>query len=242
MTSTWMTDVRSLAVRLEVCLSEAQSRWLAQAQNRVREVPPAIVELLPAAGRQVGRGMLSPWDDPDDPLAWTLADAARALLLAAMGTMAHEHLGDLYRHGDRAERRSVLLALPFLPTAQTTARIVTDALRCDDTALVAAVMHPHNLALLHEPLREQAVLKCLFVGIPLRRLQIHVTPRLSAMLARYADERAAAGRDVPADIWPLIQRPTAEVAARAAEMHPEAPAQGGAAREALEEALDTLRT
>lgn len=227
---------RSLAVRLDVRLTGEQSRWLSAARERVHDDPGAIRTLFPAVGRQVGREHLNPWADPRDPRAWTFDDTARVLLLIAMGPPARDHIAELYRHGDRAERRGVVRALPYLEDCPAATAIVERTLRCDDAQLVAAVLHPHTLARMHQDTLAQAVLKCVFIGVPLHGVDIPVTPALSAMLARYAHERVAAGRDVPADVWPLIQRhpPTGELAALADELdHPD-PARRGAARRALE--------
>ena len=55
----------------------------------------------------------------------------------------------------------------------------------------------------------QAVLKCLFTGVPLTavdRLDERADDDLLAMVASYADERTAAGRDIPADALALLDR------------------------------------
>jgi hypothetical protein len=53
------------------------------------------------------------------------------------------------------------------------------------------------------------VLKCLFTGVPLSavaRLAERTDDQLLAMVAAYADERTAAGREVPADAVALLDR------------------------------------
>jgi hypothetical protein len=79
-----------------------------------------------------------------------------------------------------------------------------------------------------------------FVGVPLAALPDEATgrttPTLSRRLAAYVLERVAAGRDVPLDVWPLVEvhPPADELAAIEAELdHPVA-----SRREAAAAALD----
>ena len=51
---------------------------------------------------------------PADVHAWTIDDAARMLMLVALGDAAEAELAELYRYGDAAERRGLLRALPYL--------------------------------------------------------------------------------------------------------------------------------
>lgn len=180
--------------------------WLEE-KIEAAEDPAVVATVFPAVGRKVGRGTLDPASDPDDVHAWTLDDAGRALLLLAAGDGVGEQLDDLYRHGDAAERRGVLRALPLLPVGDSALWIVEDALRTNDARLVAAAMGPYSFAHLDDAALAQAVLKCVFVGIPvspLGDLEDRVTPDLSRMLAGYVHERIAAGRDVPAEVWTII--------------------------------------
>ncbi|MET8463109.1 EboA domain-containing protein, partial [Micromonospora zamorensis] len=58
----------------------------------------------------------------------------------------------------------------------------------------------------------QAVLKCVFSGVPLAAvadLDTRADGELAAMLAALAAERHAAGRDLPADATDLLDRLTA---------------------------------
>lgn len=181
--------------------------WLEEKTGDAAEDPGVVEIAFPAVGRKVGRGTLDAASDPDDVHAWTLDDAARVLLLLAVGDEVGGLIGDLYRHGDAAERRGVLRALPFLPVGGSALRVVEDALRTNDARLVAAAMGPYAFAHLDDPALAQAVLKCVFVGIPvspLRGIEDRATPDLSRMLAAFVHERIAAGRDVPAEVWAII--------------------------------------
>jgi hypothetical protein len=185
---------------------------------------------FPAVGRRVGRGPLSTGTRDAGPLfAWTVDDAARVLLLDALGAHLDEELEDLYRHGDSAERRAVLRGIGRLVDESAPAvagALVEDALRTNDPRLVAAALSPWAVRHLDGHMLRQGVLKCVFLGIPLaglEGLQERADPELARMLAEYVHERVAAGRDVPADVWPFIDRhpPTAQLAAIMGELdHP----------------------
>lgn len=148
---------------------------------------------------------------------WTVDDAGRALLLLSAGGGVWGELEDLYRFGDAAERRAVLRSLALLPRADATTpvpgtedvglKLVEDAIRSNDPRLILAALGPYALERLDEDALNQAVLKCVFVGVPLTALDgvaERTSPSLSRMLAGYMLERVAAGRDVTPDIWPLI--------------------------------------
>lgn len=144
-------------------------------------------------------------------------DAAReALLLAVPGETAHVVglVRRLYEQGDAAERRAVLLALPALDAEGRMNRIgdaalpiVRDALRTNDTRLVAAALTAYAAAHLDDDAWRQAVLKVLFTGIPVDRVA-GLADRSDAELARmvrdYAAEREAAGRAVPPEAYVVL--------------------------------------
>jgi hypothetical protein len=81
------------------------------------------------------------------------------------------------------------------------------------------------------------VLKCVFVGVPITPLHgLHrVTPDGARMLAALVHERVAAGRDVPAEVWIVIDRhpPEDEIAAIVAELDSPYDDRRGAAERAL---------
>ncbi|MEU1803631.1 EboA domain-containing protein [Streptomyces sp. NPDC019937] len=144
-----------------------------------------------AAGRHCGRGR-------------ELTDATRVLLLTAARPDVPT-LTRLYTHGTAAERRAVLLSLPHLDPGPDALPLVEDALRTNDTRLVAAAVGPYAARHLDAHGWRQAVLKCLFTGVPLDAVaewpaRARGDAELARMLTDYARERTAAGRDVPADL------------------------------------------
>ncbi|WP_249998118.1 EboA domain-containing protein [Actinoplanes sp. M2I2] len=157
--------------------------------------PGDVPALFPAAARRYGREPLTE--------GWTTDEAARALMLAAVPP-AEVH--EIYRYGDTAEKLAVLKALPLLPIGDSAVPLLEDALRTNDTRLVAAALGPYAEHLGQEAWR-QAVLKCVFMGVPLRLvhgLPERADPELRAMLSAFAAERHAAGRDMPPDALALL--------------------------------------
>jgi hypothetical protein len=201
-------DHDTLASALDRRLDDSGRTWVADTSQRVSENPGVIATVFPAVGRSVGRGALEADATAGDVHAWTLDDAARVLLLVALGTNVESQIQLLYRHGDGAERRGVLRALPFIELDRATGlALVDDAMRTNDVGLIAAAMGPYAAEHLDNAAYAQGVLKCVFVGVPLGGVpgtHERDTPGLAAMLGRYVHERIAAGRSVPADVWPLI--------------------------------------
>ncbi|MBY8882385.1 EboA domain-containing protein [Actinacidiphila acidipaludis] len=133
------------------------------------------------------------------------AAAARVLLLHTARPPAAT-VARLYRHGSAAERLAVLRALPYLElTGQEGLPLVEDALRTNDTRLIAAALGPYAAAHLPAHAWRHAVLKCLFTGVPVTAVAALAQRaagdgELARMLADFAAERTAAGRDVPDDL------------------------------------------
>ncbi|GAA5145544.1 EboA domain-containing protein [Nocardioides marinquilinus] len=165
---------------------------------------------FPAAAREIGRSPAT-----TDPGAERVEDDVRGRLLEALargadGATVDREVHDLYRFGDADERRAVLRGLHRVepaPAEGWAADLVHDALRTNDPRLVAAALGPYGAAVLDDDAWRQAVLKCLFVGVPVdlvHGLDARVDDRLLTMIASYADERRAAGREVPADAERLL--------------------------------------
>lgn len=187
-----------------------QDDRLAAAERRVRDRPSAIHEEYPLAGRHPVRH----GTDPDALVFGTDDDRARARLLAVLAEVLpagelERETERLYRHGDDAERRGVLRALPVLPasSARLGLALVADGLRSNDPRLVAAAMGPFAAAHLDQPAWRQGVLKCLFVGVPLAAvadLARRADAELLRMARDLAEERRAAGREIGPDLRALL--------------------------------------
>ncbi|GJF24528.1 EboA domain-containing protein [Streptomyces sp. HO565] len=180
-------------------LDGAARAWLDQALDEATAHPGAhgpisVWELrLAEAGRRCGHAH---------------ADAARVLILHAAHADAAV-LSRVYAQGTADERRAVLLALPHLVPGPDALPLVEDALRTNDTRLVAAALGPYAARHLDAHQWRHAVLKCLFTGVPVDQVadlerRAGADTELARMLADYAAERTAAGRPVPDDLHRVL--------------------------------------
>ncbi|MFF2848903.1 EboA domain-containing protein [Streptomyces sp. NPDC058001] len=190
-----MTASRAAVLRdqLGAALPDPARAWLDRATQAATAADASWELRFAEAGRRCG---------PEH------ADAARVLLLHTAHADTHT-LARLYDQGTAAERRAVLLALPDLATGPDALPLVEDALRTNDTRLVAAAVGPYGAAHLDPHAWRHAVLKCLFTGVPVaavadlaRRAQGDA--ELARMLRDYASERTAAGRPVPDDLHHVL--------------------------------------
>ncbi|MCK0116730.1 EboA domain-containing protein [Isoptericola sp. S6320L] len=180
---------------------------LAALVEEVRHDPAALPLASARAARVVGRG---PGLD-----GRRIEDVARSrLLVTACEAVGPDGAADVvaaqYAVGDADERRAVLMALPELADrgiGDGAVPVVLDALRTNDTRLVAAAMGPYAAAHLPADAWRHGVLKCLFTGVPLAAvadLDVRRDAELDRMVRAFAEEREAAGRDVPADAHRLL--------------------------------------
>ncbi|WP_416969975.1 EboA domain-containing protein [Streptomyces sp. 4F14] len=142
------------------------------------------------------------------------------------------------RHPVPRVRRTLLDAAPDDRLGDLALSLVREALRGNDNSVIEAALGAYAAARLPDAEYRQAVLKCVFYDIPLDRLyglDARADRELARMLADFAHERIAAGRTVPADVWPLVRAHTAlakSLAARARDLagtRPEAAARALAA-------------
>ncbi|MGW4202984.1 EboA domain-containing protein [Streptomyces sp. NPDC004726] len=192
---------------LRARLPAAAHAWLSKATAVVTDHPDRVDTLLAVAGRACGRGPL-----PGGPAApaWSTDDAVRVLLLTALPCRGDELAGlliRLYRYGDAAERRGVLRSLCFFGAPHALGAravpLVEDALRTNDARLVTAALGDYARRHLDAPAFHHALLKCVFLGIPLAAVAPPPepdAPELLRMLGDCAAERRAAGRPVPPDV------------------------------------------
>ncbi|QNS03210.1 EboA domain-containing protein [Streptomyces xanthii] len=191
------TTVTALRAHLDAALTEPARDWLDQALAAARSTTGTASQAwetrFAEAGRRTGQDN---------------ADATRVVLLHAAGadtTTLHR----LYTEGTAAERRAVLHALPHLVPGPEGLPLVEDALRTNDTRLVAAAVGPYAAAHLPAHHWRHAVLKCLFTGVPVDAVaelprRAHGDAELARMLGDFAAERTAAGRAVPEDLHRVL--------------------------------------
>ncbi|WP_055571420.1 EboA domain-containing protein, partial [Streptomyces prasinopilosus] len=189
------TPLAELHRLLGARLDTAARAWLDRAMDEAAAHPGthgplSVWELrLAEAGRRCGAAH---------------ADAARVLILHAARADT-EALTRVYDQGTADERRAVLHALPHLVPGPGARPLVEDALRTNDTRLVAAAVGPYCARHLDAHAWRHAVLKCLFTGVALDRVadlarRARGDAELARMLGDHADERTAAGRPVPEDL------------------------------------------
>ncbi|MGC5542174.1 EboA domain-containing protein [Streptomyces griseus] len=136
------------------------------------------------------------------------ADSVRSLLLVE-ARASLPSVTRLYEQGTAAERRAVLLTLHLLDLGDTALPLVEDALRANDTRLVAAAVGPYAADHLDAHAWRHAVLKCLFTEVPVAAVarladRARGDAELARMLDDFAAERTAAGRTVPEDLRTVL--------------------------------------
>ncbi|MFF0162022.1 EboA domain-containing protein [Streptomyces sp. NPDC005263] len=189
------TQLSDLHHHVATGLDEAARAWLDQALDEAAARPGtngpiSVWELrLAEAGRRCG---------PQH------ADAVRVLILHAARADL-DAVSRVYAQGTAAERRAVLYALPHLVPGPEALPLVEDALRTNDTRLLAAAVGPYAARHLPAHAWRHAVLKCLFTGVPVAEVseldrRARADSELARMLHDYAEERTAAGRPVPEDL------------------------------------------
>jgi hypothetical protein len=212
----------SHSLRAALCAGGAAGiDWLDEATAAVAaaaadQVADALARPFAGARRRVGDAPLS---DLGPSLAtacgtiatagWRRDDTARAcLLLRALdtGTEPSMLVDALFRGGDERERASLIKALCLLPEPARALATARAAGRTNSMLLYAALAldNPYPACCYDERDFNQVILKCLFNGLPISRvigLPARANPSLSRMCEDYHDERIAAGRSVPADIW-----------------------------------------
>ena len=202
-----MTEIRPLADddTIRGALDERAQAQLDALTAEVAEDPSRLGRVFPEAARKTWRGPLAGADDV------LVEDAVRVSLVRAAGRSLDpepllSELREVYRYGDSDEKRAVLHALSGTPEDVDGSDILLDALRTNDTRLVAAAMGPHSDRLDDDAWR-QGVLKCLFTGVPVASvtgLARRADRELAEMVQRYRREREAAGRDVPPDVQVVL--------------------------------------
>lgn len=232
-------------------LNPAARAWLDESVTRINGKPTAIRALFPAVRRRCGSVRLDGH--------WTVDEAARAVLLTALPLTGDELAAEItgvFRHGDPAEQRAVLRALPLLdgddvagdPAELLHDRalpLVREALRGNDNSLIEAALGEYGASRLTDAEYRQAVLKCVFCEIPLDRiagLDVRADLELARMLTDFAYERVAAGRDVPTDVWRVTGATPDLVERLTAESRATVPARREAAARALKALHDTTTT
>lgn len=147
-----------------------------------------------------------------DPRGWSLADAARILLLIELSRRENAFaavFGDLCRTADVSEAIAFYRGLPLYARPDELEAQAAEGARSNMQSVFEAVAHrnPYPREEFDEPRWNHMILKALFIGsalAPIQGLDERANPRLAAMLLDYAHERWAAGRAVSPELWRCV--------------------------------------
>ncbi len=147
------------------------------------------------------------------PKAWSVDQAARALLLLSLpqaetGSM-NELFEKLYATAGMAEAVALHQTLPLLGHGERYEYWALEGVRSHITAVFNAVAlwNPYPARQFDQATWNQLVLKAIFVGSPLYPiwgLDARANPELARMLIDYVHERWAAHREVTPELWRLL--------------------------------------
>jgi hypothetical protein len=205
-------------------LAETARLWWTGALASARRAGLAGAEFAAAwsgAGRRLGRNVVEVGAEAEAalrrqgavlvPLGWGADELGRAILLLAAAETTGDPakvalaVDDLFRKGEMREQQALLRVLEHLPEPDRYVALAADAVRTNVVSVLEAIAcdNPFPSAHVPEPAFNQLVMKCLFNGVALGRVQgldSRNNPELRRIVGDYVQERRAAGRVVPADV------------------------------------------
>lgn len=173
---------------------------LASRHARRRPLAPTAAE-LEAATR-----LLPGWT----PERWNLLETLRVVLVLARSDLGHDGLvvalEEAFRYADEGELCALYRSLALLPGGERFVWRAGEGCRSNMRSVfeAAALDSPYAARHFDALAWNQCVIKALFVGAPLWRLQgldERLSPELTRMALDLADERRSAGRPVPHELW-----------------------------------------
>lgn len=199
----WLTDVQ------EKCRQQNSiSRLFFAFSNASRFFPTSPLHLSThqlATADQLRKGF--------QPSKWNLLQTVRVYLLLQLFTEDKDEwlqrLQQLFEASDLNEQVALYSALPVLPFPETLVQQAREGLRTNITSVFDAIAldNPYPAEYLNQEAWNQMVLKAVFMQRPLYRIynaDERANPRLAAMLADFAHERWAAGREVMPELWRFV--------------------------------------
>lgn len=201
-------------------LSQPQSAWLEHALARIGEADDAentLLKFSAMAARKLGSASLD-GEAPSLPVQggamsiahWTCAEVGR-VLLALSASAAHPEqdsqlVEQVFRQGDEAEVGAVTRGLVLFEQPSRFKALALEVGRTNSKTLYSCLLdhNPYPAMFYSDHEFNQLVLKALFSGLPItavQGLQTRANTELSRMCEDYIDERLAAGRSIPVDIW-----------------------------------------
>lgn len=145
-----------------------------------------------------------------NPSRWSIDQAGRtALVLAVPDQPAEKYLTTIekiFSTADVGESVALYQSLPLLPHPESFRTRASEGVRSNVTSVFNAVAlnNPYPAEFLDDTAWNQMVLKAIFVGSPLHRIQgldRRANADLARMLVDFARERRAASRPVEPELW-----------------------------------------
>lgn len=146
------------------------------------------------------------------PHSWTVADAARALLLSSLpggNPDFASRFRALCATAEVSESISLYRGLPLYPEPGSLEPQVGEGLRTNMRDVFEAIAHhnPYPRRYFDTHRWNHMVLKALFVGsalAPIQGLDARANAELARIMLDFAHERRAAGRPIPHEIWRCV--------------------------------------
>jgi len=210
----------TLLTAIDNVASVEQQQWLRETLTKLEHSQDLDADLLLAitrARRLVGHTLLGSHAATISTAVgevhiqdWEAGSAARvALLLKALSLQPERQeaiVANAYQMGDEAEKTALIAGIALYADDDSYKELAQDSGRTNSLLLFCALAsnNPYPAAYYNEAAFNQLVLKALFMGVNTDQiigLEKRVNKELSRMCEDYYDERVAAQRSVPADIW-----------------------------------------
>ena len=217
-----MKTLPLLRAMLAARLPAAASDWLATTSTQLADGEDVnrFCGAISAASRYVPRGPLAPTDDELrraaqalrgwNPERWSLRETARVVLVLSRTDLDSDDGSDAvleaFRYADEGELCALYRSLAHLPGPERYLWRASEGCRTNMLTVFEADVcdTPYPAAHFDDVAWNQAVIKAVFIGAPLWRIE-GLDRRLSPELARIAldlvDERRSAGRAIQPDLW-----------------------------------------
>ena len=212
--------IDTLLTAIKESCNEQQYNWLqttiteldAKSSDLIDDLVTDIARAKRRVGQQTLSGHLSHLQTTigDLPVAhWSAGDAARVTLLLSVLKLENspdDLVKTVFKLGSGSEQVAIVSGLCLYADDDRYLDISLEAGRTNSLELFRAVAThtPYPAKYYDEQAFNQLVLKSLFVGVNIAAIQDldkRFNPELSRMCEDYYDERVAANRSVPADIW-----------------------------------------
>jgi hypothetical protein len=144
------------------------------------------------------------------PELWQIDQLGRTLLLLAVAERPKEEFLDklekIFITSDMGEAEALYQSLPIMPYPKELTQRAAEGVRSNITSVFDAVAHhnPYPADFMDDDAFNQIVLKALFVGSPLYKIQgldKRANQKLAKILIEYAHERWSAGRVISPELW-----------------------------------------